>query len=105
MQAGPAIPSVAATAPATPPIFHPIRLSMKMKFGPGMICDSAKKSANSRSPTQALAVTTRSRISGNTTGMPPKLISDSSERCAARTRAGGEPVTALSAGSETERQC
>src|SRR6202035_1921392 len=81
-QGGAKVATALATAPGIPHTFHPTRLIIRIIFGPGIGCATAKKLANSWSVTQPWVATTKLRTSGRTVGKPPKLIDDSKARCA-----------------------
>src|SRR5271169_7265053 len=81
-QGGPKVAKALATAPGNPHTFHPTKLIIRIMFGPGMDCAIAKRLANSRSVIQPWVATTKLRTSGRTVGKPPKLIDDTSARCA-----------------------
>src|SRR5215475_7872888 len=101
---GPKVAVAPAIAPGTPPTLRPMRLIIRIMFGPGITCDTAKKSANSRSVTQPLAAT-KLRTSGRTEGNPPKLSDDSIARCSANaTDADGLFIT-LSRLRRVQQQC
>ena len=51
-QGGPEVANALATAPGNPHTFHPTKLIIRIMFGPGIACASAKKLANSRSVIQ-----------------------------------------------------
>src|SRR5579864_4271873 len=87
-QGGPNVANALATAPGNPHTFHPIKLIIRIMFGPGIDCAIAKKSANSRSVIQRWVVTTKLRTSGRTVGKPPKRIDERNARCAV-SAAGG----------------
>ena len=79
---GPKVATALAIAPGIPPTFSPAKLIIRIMFGPGTTCETAKKLANSRSVTQPFA-TTKLWTSGRTEGNPPKLMDNSIARCAA----------------------
>src|SRR5262249_44793212 len=68
-------------AVGNPPTFQPMKLIIRIMLGPGRACTIAKQSANSRSVSQARAVTTKSCKSGNTPGTPPKLMIANNAMC------------------------
>src|SRR5271168_2247242 len=85
----PKVASALAIAPGIPPTLSPKKLIIRIMLGPGVTCDTAKKFANSWSVTQPLA-TAKLCTSGRTVGNPPKLIDDSTARCAANTTVAEE---------------
>src|SRR5580658_10881723 len=82
MHAGAKVARALTMAPAMPHTFQPTKAIIRIMFGPGTVCASAKKLLNSRSVIQPCVVTTNARTSGRTVGKPPKLIDDSNARCA-----------------------
>jgi hypothetical protein len=101
---GPKVATAPAIAPGTPPTFSPMRLIIRIIFGPGITCDTAKKSANSRSVTQPLAAT-KLWTSGRTEGNPPKLTDDSIARCSANATDADEPFITISRFGRVQQRC
>src|SRR5216683_6003376 len=104
-QGGPKVANALARAPGNPHTFHPTKLIIRIMFGPGMDCASAKKLANSWSVTQPWVATTNSRTSGRTVGKPPKLIDDSRARCVVSAKGAEKLLIVRSRFRYPQRQC
>src|SRR5271169_437569 len=104
-QGGPKVANALATAPGNPHTFHPMRLIIRIMFGPGMDWAIAKRLANSWSVIQPWVLTTKLRTSGRTVGKPPKLIDETKARCAVSAIGAEGPVIALSRVGYRRRQC
>src|SRR5271166_751416 len=104
-QGGPKVATALVTAPGNPHTFHPIKLIIRIMFGPGIDWAIAKKSANSRSVIQRWVATTKLRTSGRTVGKPPKLIDETSARCAVSSIGAEGSLIVLSRFRRRRRQC